>query len=303
MNKPVLVSAMATVFLSSHVLAQAPQQVGVPPSVAAASAPGAVNNAAYTKDLKQNLGQQPAPQGAANATRAQPFGLEGPKSLGGQWAGGKDVDRGGVRDMQNTAPIRGDNADTFGGQRVNQGKDAGTRSYAGSGKGRTNQGVEDFNTQTDEDLAAAHGSRVLNVDQADRERNAKEAEYSMKVGPDHYRATAHMSDEARAKYWREQAARQGAGGRPREDQNFSAGSLMPLTRVDAVNAVKGVQTRAGAAGGRGDGRTDQQQGGGSNGQMVHRNKAEGAERQPISSAINPDAALKINQVADPVPAR
>jgi hypothetical protein len=218
---------------------------------------------------------------------------------------GKSVGSGGAAAITDAVgeggPIEGSKyGDTFGGQRVNGKQQGGKNNFAGNGKGRTSQGGDD------EGGAPAGTIAQMLTDSGgkpsgDTGKDAVELQYAMSVGTDGYAATKDMSTEERKGYWEAERNRQLVGSdRPREDDNPSGGSGAPMGRQDIITQERGLAGKRAGAGGADDGRTDQQTGGGSNGQMIARGLAGAAEREAGVGTLNMDAVLKINQVARPV---
>ncbi len=308
--------ATAPKTLSAKLPAQAADAPGVQtaPGLNPSMAPGANVRGAKidAADLKQDMKlDELSSQGGKglDGLRAKMMGLGGEEGKApGKTAilgGGKTVGSGGAAAITDAVgeggPIEGAKyGDTFGGKRVNGKQQGGKNNFAGNGKGRTSQGG-------DEEGGAPAGTIAQMLTDSggkptgDTTKDATELSYAMSVGTDGYAATKDMSTEERKGYWEAERNRQLVGSdRPREDDNPSGGSGAPMGRQDIVTQERGLAGKRGGAGVGGDGRTDQQTGGGSNGQMIARGLAGGPEREAGVGTLNMDAVLKINQVARPV---
>ena len=92
--------------------------------------------------------------------------------------------------------------------------------------------------------------------------------------------------------------------RPVDDpQGGGSGVPLYVRSGQFGNEIRGVEraigAKAGAAGGAGDGRTDQQAAGSGGGMMAQRNEQLGVVKNTSAGRINWDAALKINEVVNP----
>jgi hypothetical protein len=92
--------------------------------------------------------------------------------------------------------------------------------------------------------------------------------------------------------------------RPVDDpQGGGSGVPLYVRSGQFGNEIRGVEraigAKAGAAGGAGDGRTDQQAAGSGGGVMAQRNEQLGVVKDTSAGRINWDAALKINEVVNP----
>lgn len=92
--------------------------------------------------------------------------------------------------------------------------------------------------------------------------------------------------------------------RPVDDpQGGGSGVPLYVRSGQFGNEIRGVEraigAKAGAAGGAGDGRTDQQAAGSGGGMMAQRNEQLGVVKDTSAGRINWDAALKINEVVNP----
>ncbi len=276
-----------------------------------------------TKDMKQNMRlkelSEQNPGGGIQGRKDKMLGVEGRNSKDQSNLGeGKSVGSGTSKALKDSigeqGPITGAKyGDTFGGQRVNAKHQGGTGNFKGSGKGNASDGSgqedgdrtiigvgagkedtgesrEEFAKTVSDGLAAEGGKSSGNSD-----KDAAELSYAQSVGSDGYAATKNMNEEQRKAYWEKEAGKQKAGT-PRDDDMGTGGG--PVGRQDIVTQGRGITARKSGAGGKGDGRGDQQDSG-SGGKMVVRSKAEGAVREAGVGTVNMDEALKINQVADP----
>lgn len=269
------------------------------------------------------------------------FAPSGREGLAGEAKGSGLSSAGRLQATENV--VTGRHSDTFAGNRINNagGGDvtlggrpgrvgntdrggqvaSGMSVYAGSG------GVGFAQPMTTSEVAEglqAAGGTVTGQGFTD----AAELAYAQSVGSDGYQATKDMTNSERIAYWTaeqnsqmtggkpmtpEQAAAErdsqarGAGGRPREDDNPSAGgSGVPIYLGAGAfgNEIRGVEravnARIGRAGGAGDGRGDQQAAGGTGGMAMQRGAQLGAPTGPgPTGTLNLDAALSINRLVNP----
>lgn len=269
------------------------------------------------------------------------FAPSGREGLAGEAKGSGLSGAGRLQATENV--VTGRHSDTFAGNRINNagGGDvtlggrpgrvgntdrggqvaSGMSVYAGSG------GVGFAQPMTTSEVAEglqAAGGTVTGQGFTD----AAELAYAQSVGSDGYQATKDMTNSERIAYWTaeqnsqmtggkpmtpEQAAAErdsqarGAGGRPREDDNPSAGgSGVPIYLGAGAfgNEIRGVEravnARIGRAGGAGDGRGDQQAAGGTGGMAMQRGAQLGAPTGPgPTGTLNLDAALSINRLVNP----
>lgn len=283
----------------------------------------AADAAVSTKNLKQNMNLKELsdqnPGGGIQGRREKMLGVDGHENKDQSNLGkSTTVGSGASAAIKDAAgkqgPVTGAKyGDTFGGQRINAKHQGGKGNFKGGGSGNASSdsgmedgdrtiigvgpGIEDTGESREQyaktvaDMLTAEGGKSS----GNADKDTAELGYAQSVGTDHYAATKNMNEAQRKAYWDKEAAKQKAG-RPRDDDMGTGGG--PMGRQDVVTQGRGVAARKGAAGGKGDGRTDQQASG-SGGKMVTRSKAEGAEREAGAGTVNMDAVTKINQVVNP----
>lgn len=283
----------------------------------------ATDAAVSTKNLKQNMKLKELsdqnPGGGIQGRKGKMMGVDGHENKDQSNLGKSKTPESGTSKALKDAvgeqgPVTGAKyGDTYGGQRINAKHQGGKGNFKGGGGGNasSDSGMEDGDrtiigvgpgkedtgesreqfAKTVSDALAAHGKESS----GNADKDTEELDYAQSVGTDHYAATKNMNEAQRKAYWEKEANKQKVGT-PRDDDMGANGG--PVGRQDVVTQGRGIAARKGAAGGKGDGRTDQQASG-SGGKMIVRNKAEGAERETGAGTVNMDAVTKINQVVNP----
>jgi hypothetical protein len=210
------------------------------------------------------------------------------------------------KDIGTQGPIRGAKyGDTFGGQRMNRGQEGGgMQNFAGGGKGNTSNDIDLSKTPgspgpngipyPSNDGGEGGGSNKMN--------KLPGYEYRQSTGDDAGHVSGVITGANTSKSgikFPGQAESQNIKLRRERDDSMGSSTFTPVGRQDVITAERGIAGRTGGAGGKDDGRTDQQTTSGSTGGMVVGNRAEGAVREGGVSTINIDKALEINKTVNP----
>jgi hypothetical protein len=210
------------------------------------------------------------------------------------------------KDIGTQGPIKGAKyGDTFGGQRMNRGQEGGgMQNFAGRGKGNTSNDIDLSKTPggpgpngipyPSNDGGEGGGSNKMN--------KLPGYEYRQSTGDDAGHVSGVITGANTSKSgikFPGQAESQNIKLRRERDDSMGSSTFTPVGRQDVITAERGIAGRTGGAGGKDDGRTDQQTTTGSTGGMVVGNRAEGAVREGGVSTINIDKALEINKTVNP----
>ncbi len=209
---------------------------------------------------------------------------------------GRSIGRGGLDGLQSNRVVTGRHGDTFAGNKLNQGVDA--RNFSGGGKGDQVSAGEEGERTFISRIVDGYNHQVV--------QGGEKAGLAGAFGGLWAGIVKEFGSDSRFQRQPGVNTAQGPRGRPRGDDNPSGGgSGVPLYVRGGQfgNEVRGVERAIsagiGAAGGAGDGRTDQQATGSGGGMMMQRDEQLGVVKDTSAGRINWDAALQINEVVNP----